>query len=118
MKDIALDKTTHDLLIQERDLVLASDLNWVRQKLKTRLAFIYEEWFLDSTQGIKYFDSIAVKNPDLSLVDSIIRATILDTDNVTGLLKYTSTFNPAQRSLSVSFKAQTDFGNITMSESL
>lgn len=113
MRDLALDPETHDLLIQNFDLVLNADLESVRQAVSVRLQFFYGEWFLDITEGIKYYEYILVKNPDLSLVSGIIKTAILNTPNVKEILDYSQAYDSVARSLTVSFRANTDFGELT-----
>lgn len=110
MKDLKLDTNIHELVIENYDLVLIDKLEQVQQNIKIRLLFLYNEWFLDTTKGLPYFDNIMVKNPQLSIIDTIIKSTILETDNVIDLLEYQSSFDNAQRLLTVSFKALTAFG--------
>jgi hypothetical protein len=114
MKDLLLDVYTHDLTLVNYDLAIVDGIDHVRQHLKIRLLFMFGEWFLDSTQGIRYYDLIAVKNPDMALVDSIIKATILETPEVTGLTEYSSEYDPRARRFSVTFTAKTSSGNITL----
>lgn len=114
MKDLALDLDTHDLSLVNYDLGLVDGLDHVRQNLKIRLLFIFAEWFLDSTQGIRYYDLIAVKNPDMAIVDSIFKATILETLEVISLTEYTSDFDARARQFTMSFTAKTIYGDVTL----
>jgi len=115
MKDLALDLNTNDLLVQNYDLSLADGIDQIRQKLKIRLQFFYGEWYLDTTQGIKYFDEIFIKNPTLSRVQSILKSVITDTVGVNELLSMTVNLDNTKRQLTVNFEINTIYGNITMS---
>ena len=46
MKDLALDTTTGDLLLQDFDLQFVEDQDQIAQNLAIRLRFILGEWFL------------------------------------------------------------------------
>lgn len=118
MKDLLLSVETHDLVIEGFDLGFATEIDHVRQHIKTRLLFIYEEWFLDSVQGVKYYELITVKNPNLPLIDSLLKATIRETPDVNEILEYTSSFDRAARRLTVSFKVDTTYGPISISEAV
>lgn len=118
MKDLKLDVATHDLVVEDFDLGLVSEIDHVRQHIKTRLLFIYEEWFLDATQGVKYYDLVTVKNPNVPLIDSILKATIRETPDVNEILEYTSDFDASTRRFTVSFKVDTTYGPIILSEEL
>lgn len=118
MIDLALDKTTHDLLVRENDLQLVSGLDQVEQNLKERLLFYRREWFLDTTEGVPFFDEILVKNPNVPNIESILKAKILDTEDVIELLEFQTTFDAAARTLTVVFKARTIYGVADLSLSL
>ena len=110
MIDLALDKTTHDLLISDNDAQLVQDLDQLQQSLKERLQFFLTEWFLDTESGVPFYTDVLIKNPNVPRIDSIIKAKILDTDGVLELIEYDSSFDNSSREYSVTFKARTDFG--------
>jgi len=58
---------------------------WVAQNVQCHLSLVLGEWFLDPTQGVPYFDSILVKNPNMPLVRSILMKAILAVPHVTGI---------------------------------
>jgi hypothetical protein len=93
---------------------VVSDRDQVKQNIKIRLLMIQGEWFLNSQIGLPYFEKILVKNPDFSAIDVMIKATIVDTPEVTGITAYSSMFNKAARRLSISFQASTIYGNVTI----
>lgn len=115
MKDLLLDLLENDLRVDTFNLSLVDGLDYIRQKLQIRLQFFYGEWFLDTTQGIKYFDEIFIKNPTLSRVQSILKAAITDTPGVNELLKMECSIDNARRKLLVTFTVNTTYGNTTMS---
>jgi hypothetical protein len=113
MIDIKLDDITHDLMVVQYDLVLVNKEEQVRQAIKMRLLAILSEWFLDTRVGLNYFEIICAKNPDLALIDSLFKATIVETTGVNELMSYTSILDRANRKLSVTFQVNTVFGIIT-----
>jgi len=115
MKDLLLDVTTNDLYFDKFDLSIVDGIEWVRQKLAIRLQFFYGEWYLDTTQGVKYFDEIFIKNPTLARIQSILKAVITDTPEVNELLSMQCDLDNTNRQLTVTFTVNTTFGNITMS---
>jgi hypothetical protein len=115
MIDLFLDLVEHDLVVANYDLVLVADADQVRQATKMRLLTIFSEWFLDTRVGIRYFDVVCTKNPDLSLIDSIMKATIIETPGIRELLSYSSEIDRARRTLTISFEANTTYGNINLS---
>lgn len=116
MKDLKLNVNTHDLELDQHDLQLVSGIDRVRQKVKTELLFLFSEWYLDSRKGIRYFDTIQVKNPNLTVVNNMIKATILDIEEIQSISKYDSNFDTISRKLEVQFTAMTDFGELTETE--
>jgi hypothetical protein len=99
----------------------------IRLRVVSRLKFFKGEWFLDKRQGIPYFEAVFVKNPDLSLVQSIFRQAILGTPGVQSIARMVTTFNRGARSFVVDpleivltggvvFRAQPDEFIITLTD--
>lgn len=116
--DLCLDPDTHDLLVQKNDLLVCKSADQVIQSLKIRLQTIKGEWFLDTTAGLPYYEDILVKNPNLPNIDNIIKAQIIDTDDVEEILEYTSSFDSAGRSFSVSFRVRSIYGEVELNETV
>ena len=88
MADISLDPDTGDLLLQDGDLVLTDGLESRRQHLEIRLRTFLEEWFLDTTVGVPYFQQLFTqKNPDTLLIQSVIRD---EAEKTPGIIAITS----------------------------
>lgn len=107
---IQSDPNFHDLDLANYDLQLVTGIDQVRQKLENRLQFFYGEWFLDNTQGVKLYETVFVKNPNLSLIATMFKTAILDTQDVNSILEYNQTYDPSLRKLSVDFKVDTIYG--------
>jgi len=108
----------HDLDIANYDLQLVSGVDQVRQKIECRLQFFFGEWFLDNTQGVKLYETVFVKNPNLSLIASTFRAAILETKDVKSIIEYNQEYDPKLRKLEVSFKVNTKYGTLESSVTL
>ena len=67
---------------------LTSDIG---QKIKIHLNSFYGEWFLDSTYGVPYFQSIFARKLTKSNIDSIFKNQILSVNGVKEILSYSST---------------------------
>lgn len=125
MADVSLDLNKaspnfKDLLILDNDLVLTKDANPlgtnnILQDIVQNLSFFFGEWFLNTTQGLPWFQQILVKNPDQSKIDALLVNTILGTKGVTQLLAYTFTPNFQGRVLGVTFSAMTTSGKVNYS---
>jgi hypothetical protein len=91
-----------------------SGIDQVAQHIEIRLRLIYGEWFLNTQLGVPWFEKVFVKNPDLSAIDIIIKSTITETPEVTGIVQYSSSIDRPTRKLVVSFQASTIYGeNVT-----
>jgi len=105
MLDLELDQTTHDLKVTNFDLKILSDDDELIQRLKIKFLFFFGEWFLDTTKGIKYFEEIMKKNPNINTVDNIFKRTILEEPEVKLLTEYKTVFDSELRAYSVVFTA-------------
>lgn len=104
----------HDLVFKNFDLSTVDEIDFVRQSLAIRLQFFHSEWFLDLSKGIKFYDFVFVKTPDLDLIASVMKTTILETPDVLELLDYKQTLDSAKRKLEMTFKVSTTFGEIIL----
>ena len=74
MIDIALDPSTGDLVFENFDLALVSDVDQVAQNLAIRLRFIEGEWFLNIFAGIPYYQYFFIKNPNQIQIENFNHA--------------------------------------------
>jgi len=119
MSDILLDTTTHDIEIENYDFELVTGIDKVVQQIKIRLLFFKGEWFLDTLQGLPFYDDIFVKNPNIPNIDNIIKSEIVNTPNVKELLSYESDYDNTNRSLTITFEVDTLYGSTgTITESI
>lgn len=73
----------------------------IRLRLTSRLRFFKSEWFLDLRQGMPYYEAVFVKNPDVSLVQSIFRRAILATPGVQSIARMATSFDRGARSFTI-----------------
>jgi hypothetical protein len=85
----------------------------VAQTVQTRLALWEGAWFLDNTVGTPWSQEILGYSTQ-ALRDLAIKTIILDTDDVTSISAYSSTFGPAARQFTVSATIMTTFGPATV----
>jgi len=93
------------------------DPRGVAQAVVSRLRLLAGEWFLDLTEGTPYVGGVFGKQTRESY-DPVIRARILDTDGVTAITKYESSFDGDTRKLTVYVKIDTRYGPATIEEVL
>jgi hypothetical protein len=114
VRDIALDTTTHDLLLSNLDLSLVDTIDRVAQQLKIRLWFFFTEWFLDTGYGVRFFEDILVKNPNLPRVETLLKEAIKGTPDVNRILEFQLNYTPLGRSVALTFMVDTTFGPLLM----
>ncbi|EGW50742.1 hypothetical protein HMPREF1022_02303 [Desulfovibrio sp. 6_1_46AFAA] len=83
----------------------------VAQAVKTRLALLSGEWFLDLTEGTPYVTHVWGKHTR-DTYDPILRRRILQTEGVNELMSYESTFDPETRKITVSAEISTVYGPV------
>jgi len=115
VRDIALD-VDGDLDIAAGDLVLVSDAAAILQAAKIRMQFFKGEWFLDESAGLPYFQDIFVKNPDMNVLQFLFRKEILATPGITAVNELSLSVDGAARTLSVSYRASSDVGELSATE--
>ena len=108
-----------DLKLEGGDLVvlgLTADtrVQYIRQKIATRFRFYYGEWFLDQRQGLPYYGTVLTKNPDMALVRSLFLRVLRDTPGVLDVVTFNLVHDRVSRTVSFSFEALVDGGEITV----
>jgi len=84
-----------------------SRVDVVAQRLRIRLLTFREEWFLDTSYGVPYFQSILGHKIKKSAVDLIFQREILAENGVKELTFFESTFENRKYSLSFRVKVTT-----------
>jgi len=114
MADMYLDNATRDIVIQDGDLYLTSDIDFtetMRQRIRANLLTFLGEWFLDDqnnpTVGVPYFQSLfADKIPTIELAEAIFIKALADIEGVTYVESLSFDYDRTTRVLNVSFKVQ------------
>ena len=101
--DIALNPG-HDIYLNGTDIAITTESDALPQKLKIRLQFLLEEWFLDNRAGLPYIQFIFEAGSSLEDINAIFRKEIKDTEGVTkiNLLEFTPDIDA--RSMRVDFE--------------
>lgn len=94
---------SNDLVIENNNLVLVSDLEEVRMLVYERLRTFLGEWFLNLNIGVPYFQEIFKKGTNLLTVSARLKETIIDTPGVLQLTWFNMDYEETTRVLSVSF---------------
>ena len=79
--------------------------DYARQKIGQRLRFFLGEWFLDTSLGVPWFESILVKNPDLRFVQGILEDVIAAVPGITKVSAVEASLDTQTRHLTVAYRA-------------
>lgn len=112
--DIELDDS-HDLLVENFDLVLVDQVERVRQQIEIKLKLWRGEWFLDTEFGTPYLQEILGKQVSLSGAITALQTSVLEVQNVRKFLNFTYDFNQRERTFTVDFTVDSTFGPIEVS---
>ncbi len=110
MTDIKISSLTNDLDLSSNDLQLVADEDAIVQNLRIRYRFFLGEWFLDTREGIPYYERILIKNPNFNGVDAILREVAVDTPGIADVDRFESSFDGSTRELTVDVWARSDTG--------
>ena|SRR5690349_10960065 len=110
MIDLKLDSYTRDLVVPIRPVEGAER---IRQAVGIRLRTWLGEWFLDTSHGVPYLESILGKNRRPEIVEAILRSQILQVNGVKSIKSFTLLIDPHTRKAMVDFSADTKEGLIS-----
>lgn len=103
----------HDLDLSSGDISLHTEIEDLTvQMVKINLQLFKGEWFRDIDKGIPYIQEIFGDKNSKSAADANIKSTILATDNIRSLTKYSSNVTGYDRTFKVLFSATTNNGSV------
>ena len=100
MKDILL-TADGDLHITEQGDIRLTDS--VRQAVRVRLLWFFNEWRFWPDTGVPYFEDILTKNPDIQRIRRIVRDEAMTVDGVIEARDITITIDASARSALIVF---------------
>ena len=103
---------SHDLTIENGDLVLATEDTEVAQHIKTRLLFWQGEWILSFPMGLDWLDSIFTVHTSQEKRDKLIKDVITGTPGVKELINFVFDMDIRAHSAVITFEATTIYGDI------
>lgn len=107
-----------DYVIGGTGVFLVNSPEAVAQAVSTRLRLWLGEWFINTTDGTPWLTEILGKRQDGRNPDAAIKQRILGTQGVKEITAYSSSYDGATRSLSVSATLNTIYGVATITETL
>src|SRR4051812_29811299 len=101
----ALDPASGDLVIP---LTIIHGIDATMQRIRIRFKWFLGEWFLDTRQGVPYFQSVLIKNPDSILIATIFRQVLKTTPGVKRVLSFRASLDRTTRELTTVWSALAD----------
>ena len=95
------------------------DIESIKQAIKTRLLFLYGEWWEDGAKGFPLFQSVLGKRgteSNLRTAELLILETIKNTPGVTGATEIKVDFDSVKRRFSYGAKVQTVYSQTIFAE--
>lgn len=109
---------SNDMIIQNGKFSLAVRDKEIGIHIRTRLMFYLSEWFLDTSAGVPYFQTIFQKPINLANTESILKQKILETKGVNSLINFSMDFSKENRTMKIDFLADTDYGQVAQEVSI
>lgn len=97
------DPSTGDIDLSQGLRFTADLATYAVQRLDENLSFFLGEWFLDTREGVPYWERIIGAKPDLGLIDTLYRRAILLTPSVGSVPNLKLAFDRSTRKLAPSF---------------
>ena len=102
---------TGDLDISTGNLAVETNVaQCTAWKLSNLFGFFKGEWFMDTRQGVPYFQYVLVSNPNLSLIGNLFQQVCMSAPGVASVTSIGLDFTPRFRTLVASIVAQTNDG--------
>lgn len=104
--NLSVDTLTGDLAVENSQLVLIGEqfgtqTEEVRQHVEQRLRTLFQDWFLDRSLGVPYFEEFFIKNYDVNVMETLLINEILGTPGVLRILEFNMTIDKGNRTLAV-----------------
>lgn len=108
MADVKLDPLTHDIVVENYDVLLVTGVDLIVQRLRQRLWFFMGEWYLAINEGVPYYQEILRKGVTRERVESALKRAIVTTPGVLELVRFNLTYAPGTRQTSVDFSCRVE----------
>lgn len=112
MTDLLLDPLINDLVLVNGDLVIVDGDDAIAQDVQGALELFLGEWFLDTSQGVPYYQSILTKGIDLNLVQVTLIEQVRSRDGVVDVISLGFGYDPKTRVLTVATQIRSTSGEL------
>ncbi len=110
------DNLAYDIRVENGQLVRAYDSEAVRENVRQRLLTVYQEWFLDLTEGLPWFTELTGRNVSLDRIKSAVARTIASTKYVEELISIDVSYDKTIRKLLIQFEYRDSFNQLIREE--
>ena len=110
--DLKLDTATHDVVIENGDLLLIDEAEEVAQSAKIRVLTWQGEWILDYTRGVPWLDKIFSVSVSDTEKKQIIRKEIINTLGFKDLINIDLGMDYSAHGAQITFSGTTIYGDI------
>lgn len=105
MRSLYINPLTYDIETIDNNLRFTENVTeWLSAKIEARLKTFYQEWFVNRTIGVPYFEEILKKQVDINNVQVILSDVIKQTTGVEELVSFIIDYNGTTRKYSYTFK--------------
>lgn len=113
--NLSINPTTLDLDLVAGQLVIVEGQEEIKQHLEQRLRTFLNEWFLDLSIGLPYFEEVLKKQVNTNAIDSIFIDEIVQCPGVIRLLDFNLDLDKETRQLNVTGEIETIEGSVDFS---
>lgn len=106
--DLLVDSVSGDLVFVDGVLQTISGTEEVAQRIRLSCLTHAGEWFLDADFGVPWRERILVHNPNLTLIEGLLRAEINGVPGVVRINRFSLDYDPSARTLSAEYEVTVD----------
>lgn len=103
--DIAFAGDKQDMYLSGGDIAFADEETIVVQRLRLRLQFLFEEWFLNQNIGLPYTQTIFAQGTNIDTIYGLFFTEAKDTEGINSIEELTLTPDAGNRGLAISIIA-------------
>ena len=124
LKDMKIDTTTGDLVIENGDIAFVEDGEALLQRIRIKFKTFLGEYFLNRAVGLPYLQrddegrQILGKQTDPVDIGDVFKEKILATNGIKELKSFRFDLDTKSRIATIDFEAESIFGTVVFSEEI